>query len=250
MAMKLPYIGGLLLGLAAAAGAGEEVPIYLCPFATPYRTVEAQSDEEFKPGDVVTITGHWQPGGTTAGGITLARINEPAADKKGILAAPPIDLRYFYLDAWPPDANPEGPGDWARVQGLVADAGLYAYGFIVRPSSLTQIAAPAFAEAGARAFLETRRKDIRRIKLDSITSAVHHPHNKGYKIQADPTKAAFVIEQTDSEKGFYVVRARLERLPPVDSEQLFRYLDLYLLTDVKTNNIVWAVACVGGEFLE
>ena len=239
------------MGLATAAvTAAEDVPIYLCPFATPYRTVEAQTDEEFKIGDLATVSGRWQEGGTTAGAVMLCRINEPAADKHGVLAAPPIDIRYFYLDAWPPDANREGPGPWARAQGLIGDAGLYAYGFIVRPSSLTPLGAPAFDDTITGAFFEKRRREIRRLKLDRITSAVHHGHNKGYKIEADPAAAGFTVEQVDFEKGLLVIRARLERLPPTESEQLFRYLDIYLIIDSKTNDIKWAVACVGGEFLE
>ncbi len=248
--MKAVYLGCLLVVLAAAAGAADEAPIYLCPFPTPYRTIEAQTDEEYKIGNLATVSGHWQPGGTTAGFITLGRINEPADDKNGVLAAPPIDIRYFYLDAWPPEADPQGPGPWARAQGLIADAGLYAYGFIVRPSSLTPFAPPAFDETTARTFLEQRGKEIRHIKLDRITSEVHHNLNKGYKIKADPAAAAFAVEQVDFAKGLIVIRARLERLPPADSDQLFRYLDLYLIMDSQTNDVKWAVACVGGEFLE
>jgi len=50
--------------------------------------------------------------------------------------------------------------------------------------------------------------------------------------------------------GFGVVLARLERLPPLDSDVLFRYLDVYVVTDSETGEPRWALACVGGYYLE
>ncbi len=55
-----------MAAFATAAVAGK-TPIYLLAAPTPYRTVEAQTDEEYKPGDLATITGRWQAGGTAAG---------------------------------------------------------------------------------------------------------------------------------------------------------------------------------------
>jgi len=236
--------------LAATAFAAEKAPLYFLAAATPYRTVTAQTDEEFKLGDLATVAGRWQAGGTAAGAVLLCRVNEPAADKRGLLAAPPVDVRYFYLDAWPGGAPPKGLSEWARAQGIIADAGLYQYGFIVRPSVLEPLAAPAADEGRLREWLAARRKDIRKVKLDLITGEPHHPYNKGYKVVADTAAAEITVENVDYEKGVAVARARLERLPPKDSDTLFRYLDVYAIIDMETQEIKWAVVCVGGFFLE
>jgi hypothetical protein len=240
----------LSLIIVGTASAAENAPVYYLAAATPYRTVEAQTDEELKPGDLATVTGWWQAGGTTAGAVIECRVNEPAANKAHILAGPPVDLRYFYLDKWPEGSPPAGLTDWARAQGLVADAGLYHYGFIVRPSAVTPVAAPAFDEAKVRAFLQARRRDIRKAPLDRMTGKGHHPYNKGYDIVAAPAAAELAVDQADFNRGWAVVRARLERLPPQDSETLFRYLDLYIIMDDVTGDVEWAVLCVGGFFLE
>lgn len=236
---------------AATACGGAEVPLYL--FAggpAPTVTVEAQTDTAYAVGDLVTVAGRWQAGGTAAGAILSCAVKDPKPGKDNLLAEAPAEVRYFYLDRWPPDAPPADKLAWARARGLVADAGLYAYGYIMRPDEVAAEAAPAVDEAQWRAALADLRPAIKKVKLDRITTAPHWPHNKGYKIVADAETAAFNVEYVDYDRGLAVVQARLERLPPQDSDNLFRYLDVYLVVDAATADVKWAAACVGGFALE
>jgi hypothetical protein len=79
---------------------------------------------------------------------------------------------------------------------------------------------------------------------------MHHEYNKKYKIVADVESAELELEAADYERGLAVVFARLERLPPLDSDVLFRYLDVYVVTDLETGEARWALANVGGYYLE
>jgi len=239
----------VLLAAAATATAGTKVPLYLWPGQTPFRTVEAQTDDAYRPGDLAAVAGRWQAGGLAGGAILLCSIKDPLVGEKNVLDEAPIDVRYFYLDVLPPTA-PTEPGGFARAAGLVADEGLYEYGYVLRPQELEPLASPAFDEEKARDALGALRKKIKKIKLERITREAHRPYNKGYKIVADAAAAALEVENVDYERGWAVVRARLERLPPRESDVLFRYLDVYLVVDLPAAEVTWAVACVGGYYLE
>ena len=236
---------------AAAACGGAEVPLYLYAGGpAPAVTVEAETDTAYAVGDLVSVAGPWQAGGTAAGAILSCAVRDPKPGKDNLLAEAPVEVRYFYLDRWPPAAPPADTLAWARARGLVADAGLYAYGYIMRPDEVAAAAAPAVDEAMWRAALADLRRDIKKVKLNLITTAPHWPHNKGYKIVAEPSTAAFAVVYADYDRGLAVVQARLERLPPQGSDNLFRYLDVYLAVDAATADVKWAAACVGGFALE
>ncbi len=239
-----------ILAWAAGARAAEKVPLYLYAAPTPFRTVEAQNDAAYTPGDLAVVAGRWQKGGRDGGVLIQCSVKEPSPGKKGLLAEAPFDARYFYLDVPAPDTPADGPGDWVWARGLVADVGLYAYGYVVRPEMTESLAPPALDAPGIREALKELRPRIKRIKLDAITSAPHRPYNKGYRINADGARAELTVENEDFKRGLTVVRARVERLPPENSDVLFRYLDVYLVADAMTAEIKWAVACVGGFALE
>jgi hypothetical protein len=235
---------------AAPAENPEKVPLYLWSGQDPYRTVEAAADDAYEPGDLAVAAGVWRPGGLPGGAILHFTVNDPAVGEKNALTAAPVDVRYFYVDVLPEEAAEETPGGFARARGLVADDDLYAYAYILRPQAIEVLPPPAWSEEAMRATLSALRKDIRKIKLDRLTGDVHREYNKGYKIVADVDAADVEIEAVDYERGLAVARARFERLPPVDSDVLFRYLDVYVVADAATGEARWAVACVGGFYLE
>ncbi|MEE9457705.1 MAG: hypothetical protein V3W11_11210 [bacterium] len=243
------------LALAAApaavrAGGDGEIPLYLWPDPYPFKTVEAATDDAYRPGELAVVSGKWRRGGLAGGAILLCSIKEPDAREKNVLAEAPFDVRYFYMDVLPPDAPTDEPGGFARARGLVAADDLYEYAYILRPEKLETLSAPAFKEEEVRGALASLRKKIIIIKLDLITGEMHHEYNKKYKIVADVESAELELEAADYERGLAVAFARLERLPPLDSDVLFRYLDVYVVTDLETGEPRWALACVGGYYLE
>jgi hypothetical protein len=236
---------------AALTAAGEaEIPLYLWPNPYPLKTVDAAADDAYRPGDLAVVTGKWRRGGLAGGVILQFSINEPVAGEKNVLAEAPFDVRYFYLDVLPADAPADEPGGFARARGLIAADDLYAYAYVLRPEQLELAPAPALNEGKIRGALAALRKKIKKIKLDAITGEAHHAYNKKYKIAADVDAAELELEAADYERGLAVVFARLERLPPLDSDILFRYLDVYVVTDLETGTPQWALACVGGYYLE
>jgi hypothetical protein len=239
--------------LAAAGAAGqddaEKVPLYLWPKPDPYRTVEAAADEEYEPGDLVVVAGAWRRGGLPGGAVLHSTVGEPKVGEKKVLTRAPVDVRYFYVDVLPPEVKDVTPDGFAEVRGLVADDDLYAYAYVVRPQALEILAEPDVLE-NARATLAAMNKDIKKIKLDLITSEAYRPYNKKYKIVADADAAELELEAVDYDAGIAVTRARFERLPPTESDVLFRFLDVYVFSDVETCEAMWAVLCVGGFYLE
>lgn len=243
------------LALAAApaavrAGGDAEIPLYLWPDPYPFRTVEAATDDAYRPGELAVVAGKWRRGGLAGGAILLCSIKEPEVGEKNVLTEAPFDVRYFYIDVLPPDAPTDEPGGFARARGLVAADDLYEYAYILRPEKLETLPAPAFDEDAVRRALASLRKKIKKIKLDRITGEAHHEYNKKYKIVADVESAELELEAADYERGLAVAFARLERLPPLDSDVLFRYLDVYVVTDLETGEARWALANVGGYYLE
>lgn len=235
---------------AAGAPKHDKIPLYLWPRPTPFATTEGEGDDAYHPGELAVVAGRWQRGGLAGGAILLCSIKEPDADEKNVLAEAPFDVRYFYIDVLPPDAPTDEPGGFARARGLVADDDLYEYAYILRPDKLETLARPILDEEKVRSTLAALRKDIKKVKLDLITGEVHRPYNRKYKIVADAAVAELELEAADYERGLAVARARLERLPPQDSDVLFRYLDVYVVTDLETGEARWAVVCVGGYYLE
>jgi hypothetical protein len=235
---------------AAGAATRDKIPLYLWPRPTPFATVEGEGDDAYRPGELAVVAGRWQRGGLAGGAILLCSVDEPEISEKNLLAAEPFRVRYFYLDVLPPDAAAEDPGGFARARGLVADDDLYEYAYILRPDKLETLARPILDEEKVRRTLGALRKDIKKVKLDLISAEVHRPYNKKYKIVADAAAAELELEAADYERGLAVVLARLERLPPEDSDVLFRYLDVYVVTDMETGEARWALACVGGYYLE
>lgn len=235
---------------AAPAENPEKVPLYLWSGQDLYRTVEAAADDAYEPGDLVAVAGAWRPGGLPGGAILHFTVNEPAVGEKNALTAAPVDVRYFYVDVLPEEMAEETPGGFARARGLVADDDLYAYAYILRPQAIEMLPPPAWSEEEVRATLSALRKNIRKIKLDRLTGDAHREYNKGYKIIADVEAAEIDIEAVDYQRGLAVGRARFERLPPVDSDVMFRYLDVYVVADAATGEARWAVACAGGFYLE
>lgn len=235
---------------AVRAGGDGEIPLYLWPDPYPFRTVEAATDDAYRPGYLAAVAGKWRRGGLAGGAILLCSIKEPDAGEKDVLTEAPFDVRYFYLDVLPADAPTDEPGGFARARGLVAADDLYEYAYILRPEKLETLPAPALDEAAVRGALASLRKKIKKIKLDRITGEVHHEYNKKYKVVADVESAELEMEAADYERNLAVVFARLERLPPLDSDVLFRYLDVYVVTDLETGEPRWALACVGGYYLE
>ena len=235
---------------AVRAGGDGEIPLYLWPDPYPFRTVEAATDDAYRPGELAVVAGKWRRGGLTGGAILLCSVKEPDAREKNILTEAPFDVRYFYMDVLPPDAPTDEPGGFARARGLIAADDLYEYAYILRPEKLETLPAPAFEEEEVRGALASLRKKIKKIKLDRITGEAHHAYNKKYKTVADVESAELELEAADYERGLAVVFARLERLPPLDSDVLFRYLDVYVVTDLETGEARWALANVGGYYLE
>jgi len=235
---------------AASPEQPEKIPLYLWSGQDPYRTVEAATDDAYEPGDLVVVAGVWRPGGLAGGAVLHFTVHEPAVGDKNALTAAPVDVRYFYVDVLPEEAAAEVPGGFARARGLVADDDLYAYAYILRPQTIEVLPPPAWSEEAVRAALSALRKDIRKIKLDRLTGDAHREYNRGYKIVADVDAAEIEVEAVDYERGLAVARARFERLPPEDSDVLFRYLDVYVVADAATGEARWAVACVGGFYLE
>jgi hypothetical protein len=235
---------------AVCAGNDAEIPLYFWPDPYPFKTVEAAADDAYSPGDLAVVAGKWRRGGLAGGAILLCSIKEPDAGEKNVLTEAPFDVRYFYLDVLPADAPTDEPGGFARARGLVAADDLYEYAYILRPEKLETLPAPTLDEAAVRGALASLRKKIKKVKLDRITGEAHHEYNKKYKIVADVDAAELELEAADYERGLAVVFARLERLPPLDSDVLFRYLDVYVVTDLETGEPRWALACVGGYYLE
>ena len=235
---------------AVRAGGDGEIPLYLWPDPYPFRTVEAATDDAYRPGDLAVVAGKWRRGGLAGGAILLCSIEEPDIGEKNVLMEAPFDVRYFYMDVLPPDAPTDEPGGFARARGLVAADDLYEYAYILRPEKLETLSAPAFEEEEVRGALAALRKKIKKIKLDRITGEAHHAYNKKYKVVADVESAELELEAADYERGLAVAFARLERLPPLDSDVLFRYLDVYVVTDLETGEARWALANVGGYYLE
>lgn len=246
----LIYLATAALPAALSARGDDEIPLYLWPDPYPLKTVEAAADDAYRPGDLAVVTGKWRRGGLAGGAILLCSTKEPVAGDKNVLAEAPFDVRYFYLDVLPADAPTDKPGGFARARGLVAADDLYAYAYVVRPEKLELMPAPALDEEKVRGALAALRKKIKKIKLDLISGEAHHAYNKRYKIAADVDAAELELEAADYERGLAVVLARLERLPPLDSDVLFRYLDVYVVTDLETGTPLWALACVGGYYLE
>lgn len=243
-----------LWGMFSPATAVVKPQLYALATPTPYETVDAKSDAEFNPGDIVVVSGFWQRGGTAGGAVLACSVETPTRTRGALLNKPPVKVRYFYLDVLPPGApaTPEG-GGWVTARGLIADEGLYGYGYILRADEVKLLPAPVTTEeliTASREALTKLRPRIKKIKLDTITNAPHHPFNKNYKIKADPAEAEVTLENADLARGIAVARARLERLPPRDSEVLYRYLDVYLIIDLATKTIPWTVVCVGGFVLE
>jgi hypothetical protein len=235
---------------AVRAGNDAEIPLYLWPDPYPFKTVEAAPDDAYSPGDLAVVAGKWRRGGLAGGAILLSSVKEPASGEKNVLTEAPFDVRYFYLDVLPADAPTDEAGGFARARGLVAADDLYEYAYILRPEKLETLPAPALDEGAVRGALSSLRKSIKKIKLDLITGEAHHEYNKKYKIVADAAEAELEIEAADYERKLAVVSARFERLPPLDSDVLFRYLDVYFVTDLETGEPRWALACVGGYYLE
>jgi hypothetical protein len=235
---------------AAGAPNHDKIPLYLWAKPTPFATVEGEGDDAYHPGELAVVAGRWQRGGLAGGAILLCSVDEPEVSEKNLLAAEPFHVRYFYLDVLPPDAAAEEPGGFARARGLVAADDLYEYAYILRPDRLETLARPILDEEKVRHTLSVLRKDIKKIKLDVITGEAHHAYNKKYKISADAAAAELDLEAADYERNLAVVFVRLERLPPQDSDVLFRYLDVYVVTDLETAEPRWALACVGGYYLE
>jgi hypothetical protein len=244
------YLATAAFPAALSARGDDEIPLYLWPDPYPLKTVEAAADDAYRPGDLAVVTGKWRRGGLAGGAILLCWIKEPAGGDKDVLPEAPFDVRYFYLDVLPADAPTEEPGGFARARGLVAADDLYAYAYILRPEKLELVPAPTLDEEKVRGALAALRKKIKKIKLDAITGEAHHAYNKKYKIAADVDAAELELEAADYERGLAVALARLERLPPLDSDILFRYLDVYVVTDLATGEPQWALACVGGYYLE
>ena len=238
-----------LAAVANAADKADKIPLYLWSGQIPYRTVEAAGDEAYQPGDLVVVAGPWRRGGLAGGAILHSTINEPALGEDKVLTQAPVDVRYFYLDVLPPDAPVNMTGNFVEVRGLVADDDLYEYAYVVRPELLEVLAEPDVL-GDAREALAAISKDIKKIKLDLISGEAHREYNKKYKIVADVAEADVELEAVDYEADVAVTRARLERLPPLDSDVLFRYLDVYVFSDCKTCKALWAVACVGGYYRE
>ena len=255
-AAKLP--GRILivsLALAAApaavrAGDASGIPLYLWPDPYPFQTVEAATDDAYSPGELAVVAGKWRRGGLAGGAILLCSIKEPVVGEKNILTEAPFDVRNFYIDVLPPDAPTDEAGGFARARGLVAADDLYEYAYILRPEKLETLPAPALDEAAVKGALAALRKNVKKIKLDRITGEAHHEYNKKYKIVAEVDAAEIEMEAADYERGLAVAFARLERLPPLDSDVLFRYMDVYVVTDLETGAPRWALACVGGYYLE
>jgi len=235
---------------AVRAGSDGEIPLYLWSDPYPFRTVEAATDDAYRPGDLAVVAGKWQRGGLAGGAVLLCSIKEPDAGEKNVLTEAPFDVRYFYLDVLPADAPTDEPGGFARARGLVAADDLYEYAYILRPDKLETLGRPVLDEEKVRSTLAALRKDIKKIKLELITGEAHHEYNKKYKIVADAAEAELELDAADYERKLAVVSARLERLPPLDSDVLFRYLDVYIVTDLETGEPRWALACVGGYYLE
>jgi hypothetical protein len=244
------FLAAAAFPAALTAGGGDEIPLYLWSDPYPLKTVDAAADDAYRPGDLAVVTGKWRRGGLAGGAILQCSIKEPVAGEKNVLAEAPFDVRYFYLDVLPADAPTEEPGGFARARGLVAADDLYAYAYVLRPEKLELVPAPALDEEKVRGALAALRKKIKKIKLDVITGEAHHAYNKKYKIAADVDAAELELEAADYGRGLAVVFARLERLPPLDSDVLFRYLDVYVVTDLETGAPLWALACVGGYYLE
>jgi hypothetical protein len=235
---------------AAPSDKAEKVPLYLWQGQDPYSTVEAAADDAYEPGDLVAVAGVWRAGGLPGGAVLRFTVHEPAVGEKNVLNKAPVDVRYFYVDVLPEEAAEETSRGFARARGLVADDDLYAYAYILRPQAIEVLPPPAWNEEAVRATLSALRKDIRKIKLDRLTGDAHREYNKGYKIVADVDAAEVDVEAVDYERDLAVARARFERLPPEDSDVLFRYLDVYVVADAATGEALWAVACVGGFYLE
>jgi hypothetical protein len=236
--------------VSAMPAQGPKIPLYLWPGQNPYRTVEAAADEAYEPGELAVVAGAWRPGGLPGGAVLLCSVKEPVAGENDVLAEAPFDVRYFYLDVLPAEAPAAEAAGFARAHGLVAADDLYAYAYILRPQKIEALPPPSWSAEATRATLAALRKDVTKIKLDLITAEVHRPYNKKYKIVADVEDAEIELEAADYESGLAVARARLERLPPADSDVLFRYLDVYVVADAATGEARWAVACVGGFYLE
>jgi len=238
------------LPAALCAGGKDNIPLYLWPEPYPFKTVEAATDDAYRPGDLAAVAGRWRRGGLPGGAILLCELKDPAVGEKKVLADAPFDVRYFYIDVPPPGAPTDKPGGFARARGLVAADDLYAYAYVLHPDKLETLAQPTLNEEKVRQTLAALRTDIKKIKLDLVSGDIHRAYNKNYKIVADPASAELELEAADYERGLAVVSARLERLPPLDSDILFRYLDVYVVTDLETGEARWALACVGGYYLE
>jgi len=235
---------------AVRAGNDAEIPLYLWPEPYPFKTVEAATDDAYQPGDLAVVAGKWQRGGLAGGAVLLCAVEDPAPGEKNVLTEAPFYVRYFYLDVLPADAPTDEAGGFARARGLVAADDLYAYGYILRPEKLETLPAPTLNEEAVRGALFSLHKKIKKIKLDLITAEAHHEYNKKYKVVADAAEAELELKAADYARKLAVVSARFERLPPLDSDVLFRYLDVYVVTDLETGEPRWALACVGGYYLE
>ncbi|UCH79085.1 MAG: hypothetical protein JSU81_03810, partial [Candidatus Coatesbacteria bacterium] len=167
---------------AAVAAAEEGPPLYLWPDPYPFQTVDAATDEAYRPGDLAVVAGKWQRGGLPGGAILLCAVNEPVLADKKRLAAPPFEVRYFYVDVLPEGVEAEGAVAFASARGLVAADDLYEYAYILRPEKFEWREAPAWELEDIRETLSALRKRIKKLKLNEITPEAHWPHNKKYKI--------------------------------------------------------------------
>lgn len=249
---KFVVITFALAALPAAlrAGGQHDIPLYLWPEPYPFKTVEAATDDAYRPGDLAVVAGKWRRGGLAGGAILLCSIKNPAVGEKKVLAEAPFDVRYFYMNVLPPGAPADKAGGFARARGLVAADDLYAYAYVLHPDKLETLAQPTLNEEKVRRTLAALSTDLKKIKLDLITGDVHREYNKKYKVVADAASAELELEAADYDRNSAVVFARFERLPPLDSDVLFRYLDVYVVTDLETGEARWALACIGGYYLE
>ncbi len=220
-------------------------PVYAIRGTHPWETLKGSEDPEYRPGDIVVISGSWREGGTPGGSVRALSVGEPIVPEDGIiLDSYPISERVFYLNT-----PIEKPDDFLKITGLITGDDLYAYGYIVDNESETTLEIPEPDEALIRADIEAMVPRIREVELNDITGSFHHELNAGYEIKADPAAAGISIAGRDFERGLTIYHAFLEQLPPYEDPRWYRSLDLYMVYD-DDGAIIFGVVCVGGYFLE
>jgi hypothetical protein len=238
------YISLILLALFISGCAYNGPPVYAIRGTHPWQTLRGTEDAEYKPADIVVVSGGWREGGTPGGSVRVLSVGEPASSDDMSLTAPPISERVFYLN------KPiETPGDFLEVTGLITGDDLYAYGYIVDNESEKLAEIPELDENVIRSDIAAMAPRVREVELDDITSSFHHGFNAGYDIKADPAAAEIRIAGRDFERGLTIYEAFLEQLPPYEDPRWYRSLDLYMVYD-DDDAIKYGVVCVGGYFLE